>query len=71
MSLQPGEKGTWQIEFIKYDEEKWPENRSLRNSRSYAGAVGGEAIKNHSLTPAREVVGKPPQEGTSYANVLK
>ena len=71
-----GEKDTWREGYMadgvhKYDEEKWPENRSLRNSRSYMGAVGGEAIKNQSLTPAREVVGKPPQEGTSYADVLK
>ena len=31
------------------DEEKWPENGSLRNSRCYmyVGAVRGEAVKNH------------------------
>ena len=52
------------------DEEEWPENGSLRNSRCCVRAVGGEAIKNHMLMSAREIVSKPPQEGTSYADVL-
>lgn len=50
------------------NEEEWPEKGSLRYSGCYVGAVGGEAIKNHSLTSAREIVSKPPQEGTSYAD---
>ena len=58
------------MEFMKIMKRSGPgpENGSLRNSGCYVGAVGGEVIKNHSLTSAREIVSKPPQEGTSYAD---
>ena len=53
------------------NEEEWPEKGSLRYPGCYVGAVGGEAIKNHSLTSAREIVSKTTSGGGPVMPMLR